>query len=55
MPEWMVKDLRVMYAHFQEEGLRAREGEVERAREILGREPLPFGAFAARTAAAWKE
>lgn len=53
MPDWLVDDLRVMYAFFQEKGLAATAEDLDLAREALGREPRPFDAFAAETAALW--
>lgn len=51
LPDWLVEDLRMMYAFLQEHGLPASEEELEAARRILGREPRSFDAFAAETAA----
>ena len=54
MPEWLVTDLRTMFAHFQERGLLASSDDFARQRRLLGRDPIPFGAFAAEVAAMWK-
>jgi uncharacterized protein YbjT (DUF2867 family) len=54
MPEWLVDDLRIMYAFFQQKGLAASPQDLDLAREVLGREPRSFDAFAAETAAAWQ-
>ncbi len=53
LPAWMVYDFRLMYGMFQEEGLAATPGQLEETREILGREPTPFRAWAEETAADW--
>ncbi len=54
MPQWMVDDLRIMYEYFFEHGLVASDEEVDRCREILGREPRSFDAYAAEMIGAWK-
>jgi hypothetical protein len=46
MPEWLVRDLARMFAHFQEAGLPATEAELAETRAALGREPRPFLEFA---------
>ncbi|NGP77906.1 NmrA family NAD(P)-binding protein [Balneolaceae bacterium YR4-1] len=53
MPDWMVYDFRHMYAYFQEHGLKAGEGDVERLTELLGHEPVSFKVFAKQTAIEW--
>lgn len=46
LPEWLVHDLALMFAEFQDSGLAASEAELAETREILGREPRPFRDFA---------
>lgn len=46
LPEWLIHDLRIMFAHFQEEGLAASEAEQAETRAALGRESRPFIDFA---------
>lgn len=53
LPAWMVYDFRLMYGMFQEEGLAAAPEQLDETREILGREPTPFRAWAEETAAGW--
>ncbi|MGH7550119.1 MAG: SDR family oxidoreductase [Gemmatimonadota bacterium] len=53
IPDWMVGDLAMMYRFFQEKGLAATDEELDDMRRILGREPRPFGDFAAETASRW--
>lgn len=53
MPDWMVYDFRHMYAYFQEHGLQAGKGDVERLTELLGHEPVSFKVFAKQTAIEW--
>jgi len=55
MPEWMVHDLRIMYAFFQEHGFRATDDELSRLRDVRGRPPRSFDDFAAETAARWRD
>jgi uncharacterized protein YbjT (DUF2867 family) len=47
IPEWLVHDLRIMFAQFQDEGLAASADELEEMRALLGREPREFREFAA--------
>ncbi len=54
MPEWLVEDLAVMYAFFQEHGLPASEDDLQATRQLLGREPRSFDDWVRETAAAWK-
>lgn len=53
MPDWMVYDIRMMFAHFQKEGLIATEEAIARTTKLVGHAPRSFDAFAAETAAAW--
>lgn len=54
LPAWMVFDFRMMYAHFQKEGLRASPETIARLSNLLGHAPRSFEAFVTETAAAWK-
>ena len=53
LPPLLVFDLRLMYAFFQERGLKATPEDVERQTALLGHAPRRFDAFAAETARAW--
>lgn len=53
MPPWMVYDFRLMYAHFQSEGLQASPEALARVQRLVGHAPRSFDAFAKETAAAW--
>jgi uncharacterized protein YbjT (DUF2867 family) len=53
LPDWMVYDFKLMYEHFQKEGLLASAEAVARQTKLLGHAPRGFDAFAAETAAAW--
>jgi uncharacterized protein YbjT (DUF2867 family) len=53
LPPWMVFDLRLMYAFFQEHGLRATPTDIERQSRLLGHPPRSFEDFAAQTAKMW--
>lgn len=55
MPPWLTFDLRLMWEHFQKNGLRAAPGDVERLMKLLGHEPRRFEDYARETAAAWKK
>lgn len=53
MPAFMVFDFRLMYAFFQEKGLKATPADVARLTALLGHAPRRFDEFAAETARAW--
>ena len=53
LPAWMVFDFRLMYAFFQEKGLKAAPADVTRLTALLGHPPRRFDEFAAETARAW--
>ena len=52
MPAFMVFDFRLMYAFFQEKGLKAAPDDVARLTALLGHAPRRFDEFAAETARA---
>jgi uncharacterized protein YbjT (DUF2867 family) len=54
LPAWMAFDFRMMYAHFQERGLKASASDVERLTKVLGHAPRKFEDFAVETAKLWK-
>jgi uncharacterized protein YbjT (DUF2867 family) len=54
LPDWMVFDFRMMYEHFQREGLKATPDALERQTKLIGHAPRSFAAFTAETAAAWQ-
>lgn len=54
MPEWLVDDLRIMYAHFQQNGLAASEEDLTATRDVLDREPRSFEGYAGELVAGWK-
>ena len=47
LPDWLVHDLRAMFAHIQRHGQRATDADHEAVRRVLGREPRRFDDFAA--------
>lgn len=51
LPEWLVHDLKIMYAHFQKHGLIATAEELELLEGILGRPLRIFDAFVAEVSA----
>jgi hypothetical protein len=53
LPPWLAFDLRLMYEHFQREGLAATRDEVDRLARLLGHAPRSFESFARETAEAW--
>jgi len=54
LPAWMVFDFRMMYEHFQKNGLKASPAAVARLTTLLGHAPRSFEAFVTETATAWK-
>jgi uncharacterized protein YbjT (DUF2867 family) len=55
LPAWMVFDFRNMYDFFQKHGLIATPDAIARQTALIGHAPRSFDAFAAETAAAWKQ
>lgn len=55
LPAWMAFDFRLMYAFFQENGLKATPADVERLTQLMGHPPRPFEDFAGETAKLWQE
>jgi uncharacterized protein YbjT (DUF2867 family) len=54
MPEWMVRDLRVMYDYFQKYGLLAAPQDFAEQFKVLGREPRSFDDFVAEIVPIWE-
>jgi uncharacterized protein YbjT (DUF2867 family) len=54
LPAWMVYDFRMMYEHFQQQGLKATPQALERQAKLIGHPPRSFAAFTVETAAAWQ-
>ncbi len=54
LPAWMVFDFRLMYAFFQDKGLKATPTDIERQTKLLGHVPRSFEDFAMETAGMWK-
>ena len=53
MPDWMVEDLRLMFANFLAHGLVATEEDIASMSHVLGHAPRTFDDFASETAAVW--
>ena len=53
LPAWMVFDFKLMYAFFQEKGLKATPADIARLTALLGHPPRRFDEFAAETARSW--
>ena len=53
LPAFLVFDFRLMYAFFQENGLKATPADVARLTAFLGHPPRRFDEFAAETARSW--
>ena len=54
MPAWMLYDIRLMYLHFQEHGLKATQAELAACEKIVGQPLRTFDVFATEIAASWK-
>ncbi|MFB3828557.1 MAG: SDR family oxidoreductase [Bryobacteraceae bacterium] len=53
LPEWLVRDFRIMYQYFQTAGLKATSDELALQTRVLRHEPRRFEAFVAEIAPAW--
>lgn len=53
LPEWLVRDLRVMSEHFLSDGLIATEEDFATMSHVLGHAPRVFEDFVRETAADW--
>jgi uncharacterized protein YbjT (DUF2867 family) len=53
LPPWLLRDLRIMYEFFIENGAHASGTDFAAQEELLGRAPRPFEAFAAELTRAW--
>jgi uncharacterized protein YbjT (DUF2867 family) len=54
MPEWLYRDMRVMYKYFQNNGMIAPEADLEKQMMLLGHEPRSFDLFARELVEEWK-
>lgn len=54
LPDWMVYDFRIMFEHFQRDGLLASEEAHRRQESLLGHPARRFEDFARETAEAWQ-
>lgn len=54
MPEWLVRDLTIMYRFFQERGFQATPEEIETQRTLLGHDPRAFETFVWEVSAQWR-
>lgn len=54
MPEWMVRDLRVMYDYFQKNGLAASANALSEQLKVLGHPPRTFDKFVAEILPEWR-
>ena len=54
MPDWLVKDLVIMYRFFQERGFQATPEELEVQRKLLGHDPRAFETFVWEVAPQWR-
>ncbi len=55
MPDWRVRDLRIMYKFFQDHGTAAGKADLEKQLKLLGHAPRSFDDFAKEVANEWRE
>jgi uncharacterized protein YbjT (DUF2867 family) len=55
MPEWRIRDFRVMYKFYQDHGMTASAAELEKQQKLLGHKPRRFEDFVREVAGEWKE
>lgn len=55
MPEWKVRDYRVMYKFYQDHGMVAGAADLEREQKLLGHKPRRFEDFVREIAGEWRE
>ena len=53
LPAWKVRDLEIMYAHFQRYGLVATPAEIDTVTRVLGHSPRRYEDFVRETVAQW--
>jgi uncharacterized protein YbjT (DUF2867 family) len=53
-PSWLAREIRLMLARFQHDGMAASPGAMQKMSTLLGRAPRSYRDFALETAAAWK-
>ena len=53
IPAWMVRDLVIMYDHFQRHGLLATQAEIDTITRVLGHAPRRYDEFVRETLAQW--
>lgn len=55
MPEWMLRDLKIMYEYLQRHGLQASPEKLHEQARLLGRAPRSFRAYVAEVTTQWKQ
>lgn len=55
MPEWRVRDFRVMYKFYQDHGMAASAADLEKEQKLLGHKPRRFEDFVKEIADEWRE
>jgi uncharacterized protein YbjT (DUF2867 family) len=53
-PSWLAREIRLMLARFQHDGMTANPDALEKMSTLLGRPPRSYRDFALETAAAWR-
>jgi uncharacterized protein YbjT (DUF2867 family) len=54
MPKWQRDDLRIMFRHYQDHGMRMEKPELMEQERILGHDPRRFDDFAAAASRSWR-
>jgi uncharacterized protein YbjT (DUF2867 family) len=52
-PSWLAREIRLMLARFQHDGMAASQPSVEKMSSLLGRPPRSYRDFAIETAKSW--
>ena len=55
MPEWKVRDYRVMYRYYQDHGMIASAADLEKQQKLLGHKPRRFEDFVKEVAGEWRK
>lgn len=55
MPEWRVRDFRVMYKFYQDHGMAASAADLEKEQKLLGHKPRRFEEFVKEIAGEWRK
>lgn len=55
LPAWLVYDFKLMYAMFQDKGLRATDKQLKETKKIIGASPIKYSVFVKDTVSLWEK